>query len=655
MPADSEYRQKPRKAWTMQNGTASDTEKSPAEDNINAQSRAKIIISELDPGTGLYKDRPQSDTDQNSPAAQNKKTAFILRKILNADKEEMTGQIEIVDHDLWQLLKGLLKEWPYHGYRGDPIFIRSPYEELILYWDKLQEAAKETAKDESDKQSRLDLQLLLDTIAGPKGSGDSKLDEYLKSRDSDRERQCVSFDSLWTLFLPGALVYGKPFLGHDQVFFVLMVGTLWPEPPEHGEKKHWDFEAMIYDWNGVAFKRSTLVLTIPHFEGSKPITGLPFYPLSFHRDSETLRTQLIERGKEYRRLCSAKSGSSCYNYTGEVWNGNDGFSVDGRVMIDFKSYLQHGPRNAKVADLPHYSGEKECPCDECERSPVVQQSFKTRFDREEAETGWEDEQYLLCPPRVLGYVLRERRWAQLQVSKLSPIPEEDKNNSWSKVQMADGDKTKELILNLVKGHGTGESRDHDGDLQVDDIVRKKGKGPPGVGKTSTAETVAEAARRPLFPVSVANVGTEPGLVESNLGRIFTLAASWQAILLIHFDVAVHSRIHVAIKYNSLSPDQTMNIFKGFLDPLEEKNAITKYEAIIDWIKEDVCKLGLDGRQIRNILTSALTLVRANGRPKLEKQDLKTILNNVRDYKSDVRLQFEKYKTQEARSQEGPWY
>jgi hypothetical protein len=54
-----------------------------------------------------------------------------------------------------------------------------------------------------------------------------------------------------------------------------------------------------------------------------------------------------------------------------------------------------------------------------------------------------------------------------------------------------------------------------------------------VGKTSTAETIAVAARKPLFSISVADVGTKAKHVESNLSRIFALATSWQAILLMY--------------------------------------------------------------------------------------------------------------------------
>lgn len=52
-----------------------------------------------------------------------------------------------------------------------------------------------------------------------------------------------------------------------------------------------------------------------------------------------------------------------------------------------------------------------------------------------------------------------------------------------------------------------------------------------MGKTATAETVAIATRKPLFAISVADIGTKAKNAEANLANIFDLATSWQAILL----------------------------------------------------------------------------------------------------------------------------
>lgn len=111
-----------------------------------------------------------------------------------------------------------------------------------------------------------------------------------------------------------------------------------------------------------------------------------------------------------------------------------------------------------------------------------------------------------------------------------------------------------------------------------------------------------------------------------------------------FDVAVQSRIHVAIKYSNLNRDQTMAIFDGFLQPLNQRGLIRNMKDITDWLKEDVYKMGFDGRQIRNIVTSALNLARAQGKSKLDQKDIKKVLNNVKEFKDEFIRQYERYRS-----------
>ena len=72
-----------------------------------------------------------------------------------------------------------------------------------------------------------------------------------------------------------------------------------------------------------------------------------------------------------------------------------------------------------------------------------------------------------------------------------------------------------------------------------DLVRGKGKGliillhgAPGVGKTSTAECVADHTKRPLFPITCGDIGETAEKVEASLESSFQLAHRWGCVLLL---------------------------------------------------------------------------------------------------------------------------
>ena len=113
-----------------------------------------------------------------------------------------------------------------------------------------------------------------------------------------------------------------------------------------------------------------------------------------------------------------------------------------------------------------------------------------------------------------------------------------------------------------------------------------------------------------------------------------------------FDIAVQSRVHFAIKYVSLNVKQTAAIFNGFLEPLAAEGLVKDMDDIQEWLQEDVVNMNLDGRQIRNIITSALALARAQKKERLEKGHIKTVLTNVKEFKDEFIRQIEKYKTEQ---------
>jgi AAA+ superfamily predicted ATPase len=218
----------------------------------------------------------------------------------------------------------------------------------------------------------------------------------------------------------------------------------------------------------------------------------------------------------------------------------------------------------------------------------------------------------------------------------------------------------------------------------------------------TAETIAETTRKPLFIVSVAEFGLDASKAERNLEQMFHLAGKWEAILLVYvssspapfpqltsssdeadvfleartsdteanrnalvsvllrvleyydgiiilttnrinsLDIAVQSRIHLAIRYDDLDQKQKQNVFRMFLQQLEENEpkSIKEYDDVIDFVNEYGSMNKLNGRQIRNVVASALSLARSRARPggedgKMTKEHLKEVLEITRDFQDQL--------------------
>lgn len=151
-------------------------------------------------------------------------------------------------------------------------------------------------------------------------------------------------------------------------------------------------------------------------------------------------------------------------------------------MVDFNSYYTYGRAGAQIAGIPIDQDMNECQCRDCITNEALQKQYRTSYDNKTGDETekWEPEQVMLCPPRVLGYVLRDKQWAQLDVDCIDDISEERDDSAFWKDLKLRGDKsgeaTKKLLINLIKNHGTEETERGGGNYQLDDIVPDKGKG-----------------------------------------------------------------------------------------------------------------------------------------------------------------------------------
>lgn len=362
-------------------------------------------------------------------------------------------------------------------------------------------------------------------------------------------------------------------------------------------------------------------------------------------------------------------------------------------MVDFDSYHQHAPNAsiyAPMGDIKFSNEDDECNCGSCSSNTSLRQNQRRSFDRWEGRKPFESkEQYLLCPPRVLGYHLESRTWLELNVNNIEEVDAKS-DKAFDRLQL--NDEHKDLIKNLVQSH----SSTTDKEPMMEDIIKGKGKGlvmllhgPPGVGKTLTAESVASLTGKPLFAVSPSDIGMNPADVERNLDSLFNLAARWRAVLLFdeadvflesrssntsdltrnalvsvllrvleyfkgililttnrirQFDIAVLSRVNLGIKYDMLDHDGKKAIFKQFID-LVDSQQIEKKEKILDWFSTNDAKeffKPLNGRQVRNVLFSAASLASAEGAGTLKLKHIKKMAKNTFKFQESLLHEMEKW-------------
>ena len=229
---------------------------------------------------------------------------------------------------------------------------------------------------------------------------------------------------------------------------------------------------------------------------------------------------------------------------------------------------------------------------------------------------------------------------------------------------------KRTISSLVGNHFINRDAGLD-DLEAShdaDLVRGKGKGllillhgAPGVGKTSTAETVADAFGRLLLPITCGDLGLTATNVEKELSEKFHLAELWDCVLLLDeadvflarrtntdikrnslvsvflrvlehftgvlflttnrvgaFDEAFKSRIHVSLYYPPLDAERTWSIWKTNLQRLMEKkqrrneSILFNEDEIYAYARRHYFKTfprgaNWNGRQIRNAFQTASAL------------------------------------------------
>lgn len=169
-----------------------------------------------------------------------------------------------------------------------------------------------------------------------------------------------------------------------------------------------------------------------------------------------------------------------------------------------------------------------------------------------------------------------------------------------------------------------------------------------VGKTLTAESVAESMSRPLWSLSASELGGTPSNLERTLTEVLDIAATWRAVLLLDeadvflqkrtstgilqnqmtgtflrfleyyrgvlflttnrigtFDNAFRSRISMFLRYPTLTIEQKKQVWMTLLERAEVAGVTAEFVS-------EVAAEDLNGREIRNSIRTAQVLANSNG-------------------------------------------
>ena len=387
----------------------------------------------------------------------------------------------------------------------------------------------------------------------------------------------------------------------------------------------------------------SMSLYVDFYRSKKKITELPIQPVTPEEKSK-----LSIRGQRVIEIY--KNGPTIQSHQGNLirhgyWNSVSFVNADGRVVVD--------PYGFSKADMNGFNSEtNRIDKDNYARENVVR--IMDEIGYEEAWMIW---------PWVAAMSFRSKSWGVTLIDNLSPVQWRDDAFDYL---VLDED-LKEVIKSLV-AHTNGS---------FSDLIEGKGggcifllHGEPGLGKTLTAESVAELLHRPLYSVSVGELGVKPEALEKRLENILDIAKSWDSVILLdeadifleqrdekdvlrnsmvgiflrlleyhqgvlflttnrvkNIDEAFYSRVSLAIHYKDTGIERREKIWKHLL----MASGIIKDEAAAGFNLKVLSSHALNGRQIKNAIRMSQTLSRSQGK-KVDMGMLEKVIGLITSFK-----------------------
>ncbi len=602
----------PGKTKDGQNGLQEQSKPSEttAKEEAGMETDIKEFYQKLDEyGDVAWTDKYPYNLEEPVENAETARYTLLVRKKKSKDTRRKLELHSIVVQSplIKRCLASVLRGYPGVTTELERLEFEAPFEPFMHRWECLERVVLE----EPDRKTKEHLKLLWKVL-------DDEFEETIKRTKDLVANGVMDYVTIWTVFEPGKMIFTL-INGQERVFRL-----------QNGCYGYDSYQLCcdFVQWDGERFGLASYTLEICQFRGTTPIIQLEAFPLAYHPKRCELESRLKIRGRKFE----THSGYQYRAYNGlALDNTNRKYNVNSRVIIDTAAFNLFNPNNSV--------GVREL--------PKVDNTDKALVDAKQPRS-LSDDELLLCTDVFRAYSLSDKEWFRILVNKVTDIAWDDK--AFQSLVLPEDQK--DLILAFADSQVKNEH-------QFDDVIRGKGKGiiillsgPPGVGKTLTAESVAEEMRTPLYMLSAGDLGTAPGEVESALTKILSMTTKWKAVLLLdeadvflearsthdlernklvsiflrileyyqgflflttnrvdNIDAAFESRIHISLQYGELSISSRQHVWRNLLS--------AGPAGANDFSEADIMKLAqipMNGRQIKNVLKTAQLLAVRKGTP-----------------------------------------
>lgn len=357
--------------------------------------------------------------------------------------------------------------------------------------------------------------------------------EDLESLREEIDSGHVQFTALAEVFTPGKKVFMQVEGLSEPVGMTVLQSWYQQQQTLFGPEKSFHMELEFLAYLGSSFALVNFQEVMSAYKGVRRLDSL-FYIAT----TSQMMEKLHQRGKKYR---DAAMSSPYVQYSrGSFFahgRAKHATLSAGRVMLDTQRGHEYGHHAARGGDNCSLALQQAL------RTFKLQQKHGTETLRLIQDP--HDSELWMAWPAMVGFSFTAKCWGQVLVADTSPI--QFRADAFQQLVLPDD--TKEIIRSAVRHAGTSGL----------DFIEGKGDntifllyGPPGCGKTLTAEAIAEMLHMPLYVVTAGDLGINAQEVEQNLSQVLHLCSEWNALTLIdEADIFLEARSSSELQRNAL--------------------------------------------------------------------------------------------------------